>query len=284
PRLITDGSGNQVAYHVYYPFGEEATDPFQDQERMKFTGHERDLNNPDGTGDDLDYMHARFCSPLNGRFLSTDAIESADQRNPQSWNRYSYVQNNPLRFIDPLGLLEAMVYGEVWDVEPGDVVVLVSDDESALVTHVVIVGGFKEKAGSDVPDALIFENAPQEKEEIQDYEDAEAHQPTLINSNDISAGAGEWNLVTSNVGAIVENFNATENRPFTATETARSVSSVGPVRYFNLFAGNPGSTTDCAGFVNQVVKNLQQYGGRLSPYRDSLGNPKRISDWMEIGK
>ncbi len=53
---------------------------------------------------DLDYMHARYCSPGIGRFLSVDpAGESADPRKPQSWNRYSYVQNRPLSFIDPTG-------------------------------------------------------------------------------------------------------------------------------------------------------------------------------------
>jgi RHS repeat-associated protein len=97
PRLITDGNGDQATYHVYYPFGEEATDPYQDQERMKFTGHERDLGNPEATGDDLDYMFARLCSPLTGRFLSTDpkvALKRALKR-PQAWNRYSYVIGSP---------------------------------------------------------------------------------------------------------------------------------------------------------------------------------------------
>ncbi|MCP4545796.1 MAG: hypothetical protein GY835_04935, partial [bacterium] len=289
PRLITDGSGNQVAYHVYYPFGEEATDPFQDQERMKFTGHERDFGNPAGTGDDLDYMHARFCSPLTGRFLTTDVVDSAAPGNPQSWNKYSYVRNNPLRFIDPSGLLEAMLYGEVWDVEPGDVIVLVSDAKMARVTHVVVVGGFEERDGSDVPDALIYENAPQEKEKSQDYEDAKAHQPTLVNSNDASAGAGKWNLDTNNVGAVVKNLKLGEKssdkgRPFTAADVARAVAAVGPVRYFNAYAGSLGPTTDCSGFVNQVIENLQQHGGMLSPYRDSLNNPKVISDWMGVGQ
>ncbi|MCP4549695.1 MAG: RHS repeat-associated core domain-containing protein [bacterium] len=102
---MTDGSGNQAAYHVYYPFGEEATDPFQDQERMKFTGHERDLGNPAGTGDDLDYMHARYCSPHTGRFNSTDPILAMSRaiRVPQMWNRYAYAAGNPLNFIDPTG-------------------------------------------------------------------------------------------------------------------------------------------------------------------------------------
>jgi len=54
PRLVTRGSGYSAAYHVYYPFGEEATAFNQDSERMKFTGHERDLASPAGAGDDLD--------------------------------------------------------------------------------------------------------------------------------------------------------------------------------------------------------------------------------------
>jgi tetratricopeptide (TPR) repeat protein len=72
PRLISDSLGQQKAYHVYYPFGEEATAFNQDTIRTKFTGHERDLGNLGGVGDDLDYMHARHCSPVTGRFLSID--------------------------------------------------------------------------------------------------------------------------------------------------------------------------------------------------------------------
>ena len=59
-RLVTNTGGNQTDYHVYYPFGEEAT-PFDlNADRMQFTGHERDLNSQSGTNpsaDDLDYTH-----------------------------------------------------------------------------------------------------------------------------------------------------------------------------------------------------------------------------------
>jgi RHS repeat-associated protein len=104
PRLITRAGGEKVAYHVYYPFGEEATVYNQDAERMKFTGHERDLANPGVPGDDLDYMHARHESPVTGRFLSVDpAGESFDPQSPQSWNRYSYVHDSPIIAIDPSG-------------------------------------------------------------------------------------------------------------------------------------------------------------------------------------
>jgi RHS repeat-associated protein len=98
-------AGSTVAYHVYYPFGEEATAFDQDTIREKFTGHERDLGNLSGAGDDLDYMHARFCSPVTGRFLSADPLDG-NPRFPQSWNRYAYVKGGPLRYSDPDGLAE----------------------------------------------------------------------------------------------------------------------------------------------------------------------------------
>ncbi len=53
---------------------------------------------------DLDYMHARYCSPVQGRFLSVDPIDSSDPKSPQSWNKYTYVMNSPINFIDPTGL------------------------------------------------------------------------------------------------------------------------------------------------------------------------------------
>jgi RHS repeat-associated protein len=69
---------------------------------MKFTGHQRD-NLGGGTTDDLDYMHARYGSPMTGRFLSVDPV-LGDPSDPQSWNRYAYVVGNPMRYTDPLGL------------------------------------------------------------------------------------------------------------------------------------------------------------------------------------
>jgi RHS repeat-associated protein len=103
PRLITDSAGNQVAYHVYYPFAEEATAFNQDAERSKFTGHERDLASLTGTGDDLDYMHARHFSPMTARFLSVDPM-GGNLHTPQAWNRYAYTIGNPLKYIDVDGM------------------------------------------------------------------------------------------------------------------------------------------------------------------------------------
>ncbi len=103
PVLITDDNGQRVSSHKYWPFGAEAPGSDIDGERMKFTGHERDLA-PFATNG-LDYMHARYYSTSLGRFLSVDPVLNIDRalRRTQNWNRYSYVMNNPLRYTDPDG-------------------------------------------------------------------------------------------------------------------------------------------------------------------------------------
>jgi len=116
PRLITDSSGHRISEHDYFPFGVEATplrqetlpvNGFNREEPMKFTGHERDFTA--GTSFEnsnyVDYMHARSTVPQWGRFLSIDPVLDLKKaiRNPQNWNRYSYVRNNPINAVDPDG-------------------------------------------------------------------------------------------------------------------------------------------------------------------------------------
>lgn len=50
----------------------------------------------------IDYMHARYGSPLTGRMLSVDPV-GGNPGSPQTWNRYSYVGNNPMVRTDPDG-------------------------------------------------------------------------------------------------------------------------------------------------------------------------------------
>ncbi|MCM3342944.1 RHS repeat-associated core domain-containing protein, partial [Paenibacillus sp. MER TA 81-3] len=50
----------------------------------------------------LQYLRARWYDPSIGRFINEDTYEG-DLGNPLSLNLYSYVANNPLKFIDPSG-------------------------------------------------------------------------------------------------------------------------------------------------------------------------------------
>jgi len=109
PRINTDGVGAVVARHDYHPFGEEIATAQRtsglgyasDTIRKQFTGYERDNET------DLDFAQARYYAKNLGRFNSPDPLLSSGRiRVPQSWNKYSYVLGNPLKYSDPLGLYE----------------------------------------------------------------------------------------------------------------------------------------------------------------------------------
>ena len=97
-RLVTDANGQVLDRYDYLPFGEPYPPSAPVAETRRFGGKERDSE----TG--LDYFGARYYASGNGRFTGPD-IPGIDQNplDPQSWNLYSYVRNNPLRFIDPDG-------------------------------------------------------------------------------------------------------------------------------------------------------------------------------------
>jgi RHS repeat-associated protein len=107
-------------------------------ETVRFTGKERDAE----TG--LDYFGARYFSGAQGRFTSPDA-PLMDQHilNPQSWNLYSYVRNNPLRFVDP----------------SGERIELIGEDEEARKRALaVIASGVSKEAASHLRIDAVKEN------------------------------------------------------------------------------------------------------------------------------
>ena len=64
----------------------------------EFGGKERDAE----TG--LDNFGARYYGGAQGRFTSPDPkIIPNAVYDPQSWNKYGYIRNNPLRYVDPNG-------------------------------------------------------------------------------------------------------------------------------------------------------------------------------------
>ncbi|MCP4543491.1 MAG: RHS repeat-associated core domain-containing protein [Chloroflexi bacterium] len=94
--LTTNASGGVTARQLYYPYGEVRWGEGAAATDFGFTGQ----RSVAGTG--LVFMHARFYDPLLGRFVSADTIVP-DPGNPQDLNRYAYVRNNPLMYIDPSG-------------------------------------------------------------------------------------------------------------------------------------------------------------------------------------
>ncbi|MCO5050791.1 MAG: pre-toxin TG domain-containing protein [Verrucomicrobiae bacterium] len=96
--VLSDYAGNLKELSVWYPFGRTQTNNPTAAFKVsnKFTGQVQD----EETG--LYYYNARYYDPELGRFIQADTI-IPDPANPQSYNRYAYVLNNPLRYTDPTG-------------------------------------------------------------------------------------------------------------------------------------------------------------------------------------
>jgi len=96
-RIVTDVSCQVVDRKEYEPYGVEIRPVTNSAGNThQYTGHERDA------ASGLDYMHYRFYGSNIGRFMKPDNI-MGNMANPQSWNLYSYVGNNPVNRNDPTG-------------------------------------------------------------------------------------------------------------------------------------------------------------------------------------
>ena len=103
-RAIAVGNGGNAGTLCFdadfYPFGGHRP-AYVDtcSQNYKFAGMERVSE----TGNDHTFF--RYYASNLGRWLSPDPVAGSIY-NPQSLNRYAYVLNNPMNFIDPLGLDE----------------------------------------------------------------------------------------------------------------------------------------------------------------------------------
>ena len=104
--MITDGYGNVVEHRSFDPWGKMRSVIWEDDRvtniaqqlitNRGFTGHEH----IEEVG--LIHMNGRVYDQELGRFLSADPVIQAPLVT-NSFNRYSYVWNNPLKYTDPTG-------------------------------------------------------------------------------------------------------------------------------------------------------------------------------------
>jgi RHS repeat-associated protein len=119
PRLIWNGTapvggkpdGVNLIQQKFLPFGESLAGPIDAGKFAKgFTNHEQ--TDPSG----LIYMQARFYLPMYGRFASPDPARDQHFEETQSWNIYSYCQNQPTMMTDPTGMVMGLPgLGEIYD-------------------------------------------------------------------------------------------------------------------------------------------------------------------------
>jgi len=115
-RLSTAYTDQTVANDTAYaPYGEAYAGSSTD---LNFTGQSQDT-----VSGLYDFLYREY-SPVQGRWISPDlsGVAAVDPTNPQSWNRYAYVLNNPISNTDPLGLYCAYLN------DAGDGVAEIDDD------------------------------------------------------------------------------------------------------------------------------------------------------------
>jgi RHS repeat-associated protein len=100
-RLTLNSSGAVVGQQGHLPFGEDFAESGT-QQKQHFTTYERDAES------NLDYAMNRSYTAVAGRFQQADPYwASGGAGNPRSWNRYAYVENDPVNAVDPSGLFLA---------------------------------------------------------------------------------------------------------------------------------------------------------------------------------
>jgi RHS repeat-associated protein len=101
-RLTSSPSQTVISTTAYAPFGEAYAQSTGTSD-LSFTGMNQDTVTGALSGD-YDFLYREYNT--QGRWPQPDpaGLAAANPANPQSWNRYAYVLNNPLGFVDPLGL------------------------------------------------------------------------------------------------------------------------------------------------------------------------------------
>ncbi len=110
PRVVFDQSGQLLESHKHWPYGEDTTGTPPTQ-HLAYALMEKD------DGASRYYDHARTHDYGIGRFLSPDRVGGTPE-NPQSWNRYAYTLGNPMKHVDPDGLLTIVMHGTQFSSKP----------------------------------------------------------------------------------------------------------------------------------------------------------------------
>lgn len=119
PKYATDDTGALKWKEQYKPYGQrrlKEADSVNPQtgiandngwaEKIWYTGKEEEL------GMDINYFGARWYDPQLGRFLARDPV-GFQNGNVHSFNRYTYVNNNPYKYVDPDGEFAQLIWGGI---------------------------------------------------------------------------------------------------------------------------------------------------------------------------
>ncbi len=115
PQKIADSSGQVVWAVAYFPFGKARITTEIITNNLRFPGQYFDAESG------LHYNWNRYYDPDTGRYITADPVGLSG-----GINLYVYVQNNPINYIDPEGLIDntvdaairqAMLRGDIQELE-----------------------------------------------------------------------------------------------------------------------------------------------------------------------
>jgi RHS repeat-associated protein len=239
PRVITGSNQNVKGRHDYLPFGEQLfagssgrtsqQNYNADNLRQQFTSKERDIE----TG--LDYFGARYYASRQGRFTSADPLMgSAHVSDPQSWNRYTYVNNNPLRNIDPEGLDKTPVFQDYNDIY--------GEQQRILENSSITVGKGKD-AQTLSGQALYDYLAKSDPKALANF----LNQTTALMNFQVMLKDGGGNPVFTNGAALVNSVTAFKQDRIIANvdpllKDAVEIASITPKGFAGLYEGPENSS------------------------------------------
>jgi RHS repeat-associated protein len=167
--ITTDASGNKMSELRYKPWGEvrqpangHNPGPSDYTRRVElvetFTGQ---YSHVDDFG--LYFFNARWYDPALGRFAQADSIIPQGQ-GVQAWDRYAFVNNNPVRYTDPSGhwietaLDIAFIAYDIYDISSNGLNwvngLSLAADVACTVLPIATGGGILVRAAAHADDAV----------------------------------------------------------------------------------------------------------------------------------
>tara|TARA_R110002072_G_scaffold302540_1_gene486239 strand:- start:4147 stop:11085 length:6939 start_codon:yes stop_codon:yes gene_type:complete len=193
--LMTNAAGQVVERFAFDPFGQRRQEQWQNTDAAYesqlaeatyntttsgFTGHEQ----LDAV--DLIHMNGRVYDPVFGRFLSADPYIQAPEFS-QSYNRYSYVWNNPLSMTDPSGYIGNLVISWTIGGEAGALTYgAIAGAEALTSPNQVNVGSMFDPASRNFDPTFNFSNnssnnnSSRSSYSYYSYEQVKVKRPTIL--------------------------------------------------------------------------------------------------------
>jgi len=273
PSIITDRLGAVMGRSKNLPFGERFGQTGEKSTR-RYTNHE------DQEGSAI-YMQARTYLPAYGKFAQVDPAYDQLKDDPETWNLYNYVTNNPATHTDPDGRRAAIDHYYQSSGTPANWLAW-EDSCFGYDGGFTMPSGYAEVWSTVVGGWYLDNGRPYNEPKSQTGDDALSRTANkdqinringLINSGDamraIHAALAAWGIDTSNVKYIIYDPNCTDY----ANTSKRGVVTVGPAAL-----GDAGLLGTTLAHEIEVHLNIQAAGGTW--HKSSMGrNLNEVQAW-----